>query len=107
MIICQIDEFSVTGIRGWATDTENPSEPVFLHALADGQEFLQFDCKDLREDVHASGVPSKNTGFHIPMPPSLLDGKKHNITFKTALNRLKFTPKTKNWNIFPSLEDSL
>ncbi|MBS1054220.1 glycosyltransferase family 2 protein [Gluconobacter kondonii] len=89
MIICQIDEFSVTGIRGWATDTENPSEPVFLHALADGQEFLQFDCKDLREDVHASGVPSKNTGFHIPMPPSLLDGKKHNITFKNRLKQIE------------------
>lgn len=89
MIICQIDEFSVTGIRGWATDTENPSEPVFLHALADGQEFLQFNCTDLREDVHASGIPSKNTGFHIPMPPSLLDGKKHNITFKNRLKQIE------------------
>lgn len=83
MIMCSVDECVVSGVRGWAIDEQNPSAPVILHALIDGEPLVDLTCSDLREDVAAAGFKSGNVGFAFRLPEDKIDGREHRLELRS------------------------
>jgi len=76
------DSFADGVARGWAFDRRSPTSPVKLHVLIDQQEVGTIVCDELREDVQqALGHASGKLGFSFQVPPALVDGEPHQISF--------------------------
>lgn len=58
-----LDEVSPDRIRGWSLWEGNPSEPVCLTFLLDGDPVWTGLCDQLRLDVRAAGHLAENVGF--------------------------------------------
>ncbi len=78
-----VDSFSDGLARGWGVDTRSPERPTRLHVLVDRQEVAQVVCDQAREDVQAAlGHPSGRLGFSFQLPPELVDGNPHTVSFR-------------------------
>lgn len=67
-------------INGWAIDRANPSSPIDVDLIVDGQIISSTTCSIYRSDLKAAGYSDGHCGFSIPMPLDLLDGEMHSIT---------------------------
>jgi GT2 family glycosyltransferase len=81
-IICVLDEFSPTNVRGWAIDALRPGVPVRLHVLIDCEEVFSVTCDSPRGDVEKAAGFFRRCGYEFAIPERFLDGESHRVEFR-------------------------
>ncbi|WP_406586314.1 glycosyltransferase [Asaia lannensis] len=68
---------------GWAVNRLDPSTPVRLHILIDGQEITQILADQSRADVQkALKTPHDRLGFLFAIPSRFMDGLPHTLSIR-------------------------
>lgn len=68
---------------GWAVNRLDPSAPVRLHILIDGQEITQILANHSRNDVQAAlKTPHDRLGFVFSIPTRFMDGQPHELSIR-------------------------
>jgi hypothetical protein len=68
-----VDEATDRKVRGWATDLEDPSTPLFLSFLVGGRSVWEGECAQPRPDVLRAGYP-EHVGFEFELPADVARG---------------------------------
>ena len=90
------DITNCTAIMAWAWDANNPNVHVDIDIYDGETKLTTAKASDFREDLKANGKGNGEHGLTYIVPPSLKDGKPHNIRMKFAGTKtdLTSTPKT-------------
>lgn len=89
-----LDRAGPEKIVGWAYDTTHPGARVAVD-LFDGPHHLTTVTADLpRRDLAAAGINDGRYGFSVPVPPGMLDGRRHVVwaNFAGSARSLKNSP---------------
>ncbi|MGE4241627.1 carboxypeptidase-like regulatory domain-containing protein [Ramlibacter sp.] len=77
-----LDAVSCNGISGWAWNSYQPTTPMIVTLLADGEFLTNVEAGLFRQDLLNAGKGNGFHAFNLPLPPQLADGRAHRVQAK-------------------------
>ena len=77
-----LDAVTCEAIKGWAWRKDRPNEPVDVDVLAEQRVIATVSANVPRDDLKAAGKSDGAHAFSVAPPPSLRDGKQHQIRIR-------------------------
>lgn len=80
-LIGKIEYSDTSFVKGWALSKSLPDEPVTLAILDSGKKFGELTPSVFRWDLKEKGYGRGYHGFIYRLPPEILDGNPHELSF--------------------------
>lgn len=92
------EETTCDTLRGWAWDRTQPDQPVYVQIFDGAQLLATVRADEPRPDLRAAGIGDGAHGFRYALPPTVRDGRPHEIRVRIYAigTAIEDTPRTVN-----------
>jgi len=80
-----VEQLNCTDISGYVWDQTKPNEPLKVDVFIDGGIQARILADQFRQDLKERGFGDGKHGFHLSLPPRIMDDRKHTITVVTVV----------------------
>jgi membrane protein involved in D-alanine export len=79
-----VEKLTCTEVSGYVWDQNRPNDPLKVDIYIDNYMEARIEAGDARDDLQERGYGNGRHGFHLALPPRIMDDRKHTVRAVTV-----------------------